>query len=707
MDESQLKSLLQRELSNAMGIGLGVLSTDRKKTLDYYKGKAINDLAPSGVPGRSNVVSTDVFDTVEWLLPSLIKMFMQQKSIAEFSSKTEEFEQAAKQAEEYVGNHIFFTQNDGFNILQEAFKDALISKNGFIKVYWGESEQEGKETYDGIGEIELQMLMDSGVNIVSIKQLPEEANVLNESLAHGGDQGVASSGDQFGAGQTTGQTTYRVVCKPKSKGQVKIEVIPPEDMRIHPKAKDCDSARFIAQRFERTILELREMGFDVPDDLTGNTDADSGEEKWARNEYGQFDYSNENEDDPALRTVTGWECYIRIDHDGDGDAELRKMTLVGDLLLDNVEVTQSPFVDIKPILVPHQFYGISPAELAMESQKTKTALMRAIIDSVNQGVNGRLGAVEDGVNLADLLNMKHVVRMKRPDAVVQLPTGTGDTAGAIAMLGTVDAAKESRTGFTQYSMGGDSPLISQTATGANIMTNRADARIDLIGRNFANGIKKMVWKILHLVTSYQDEPQRIKLGDKWAEISPTEWRDQFNLEVTVGLGTSNKQETMANLQLLQQAMGAAAQAGVVKPGNVFNAGIKLAETLGFTVPEKYFTSPEQEPDPQLTQQIQELQGQLEQGQAMFDQVKQERDAFFLQTQNKLEELELKKKELEIKDKELYVKGMQAKAAILEAQQELRLKREIAGVSHLQKQQELDAKETPMKHMMGNGMVMYD
>lgn len=668
MNDDALKSIINGELDNALGIGTGQLANERRRALEYYKGKATGELAPSGIVGRSTVVSTDVLEAVEWMLPALIRMFTQQKTLAEFTAKEERFESAAKQAAQYIGNHIFYTQNDGFNILQTSFKDALISKNAFIKVYWCEEQTDNKELYKGIGDLELQDLLDSTTSkVVSVK--PSK-----------------NSG-------TNGEQTYDVVVKPNTKGQVKIEVIPPEDVRIHSKAKDCDSARFIAHRFEKTISELKAEGYEVPEDLVSDS-RELTQEHWTRSEFSEPDITNSQESDPSMKVVVGWECYIKVDYDQDGIAELRKVTVVNNTILDNVEVSQNPFVTLTPIINPHQFFGTSVADLAIEPQKTKTVIQRAAIDNLLMGINSRTWAVKGQVDLASLLDSRPggVVVVDNPNAVGTLPTSSGDMNGAMSLMQQLDAAKERKTGLTSYSMGGDSPLISGTATGANILTNRADARLELIGRNFANSLKKVVWKVLHLVSVYQDEPQRLKLGDKWVDLDPREWKDQFNLEVTVGLGTNNKQETLANLQVLQTTMEKAGQAGIVKPANVFNAAVKIAETLGFSSPESYFSSPDANlPDPQLMEQVTNLTNQLEETKAFNLQTKQERDAFELMLTNKQAELNIKARELEIKAQELELKKIQTQAAILENQQKLKLEEHKTSLASLQKQQELDHK----------------
>ena len=48
---------------------------------------------------------------------------------------------------------------------------------------------------------------------------------------------------------------------------------------------------------------------------------------------------------------------MKIDYDGDGIAELRKVCSVGQEVLANEPIDRIPFVSITPIKIPHKFFG--------------------------------------------------------------------------------------------------------------------------------------------------------------------------------------------------------------------------------------------------------------------------------------------------------------------------------------------------------------
>ncbi|MEY4718475.1 MAG: hypothetical protein RL563_1093 [Pseudomonadota bacterium] len=633
MNDDQLKALLDTEIKNSLGYSTGQLARDREKALYYYYGQAKGDLAPSSIEGRSSVVDTSVMDTVEWMLPTILRMFTAGDKVVEFQAKREQFEEQAKHATEYIGHHVFKVQNPGFSILHTWFKDAMLSKVGIVKVWWDVTQDESREDYKGLTDIELGMLLqDKHVQPI------EHSEYID---------------------QMTGEMCHDIAVKRVvDKGFCRIENVPPEEFLISRRAKNCEDAPFAAHRFERTIGQLKEAGYKNVDNLSSDdSDGTLAPERITRklqnDELGWLrDTSQTN--DPSMRSVWVTECFLKVDYDGDGIPEWRKITRVGNTILANEECDGNPFVTITPVPIPHQFFGLSVADLAMEAQRTKTGLMRAMIDNIYLSVNGRTWAVENQVNLNDLLTNRPggVVRVKSPDAVGALSAGAGNLRDALGMMDYIDQAKENRTGFTRYSQGGNADALNQTATGISIITNKADMRLELIARNFAeNGVRPLFSKILELISKYQDKVDRIKATGGWVDIDPREWKNQFTLAVNVGLGTGNKDEILQSLQTLAIAMGQAAQAGIVKPDNIYAAAVKLTETLGFPNPSQFFTDPstlpppEPQPDPALLQ----VQAAIEINKQQMELEEKKTMAKISQDQLKLEaEIMMKREELAAK-----------------------------------------------------------
>jgi hypothetical protein len=584
MTDDELKAITDQEIKQSLGYGSGEISDQRMRALDYYMAKPIRDLAPPAIDGRSSVVSTDVLDTVEWMLPSLLKMFVGTDKTVEFEAKSEEYEEQARCATAYINDYVLRVQNNAFTIFHTWFKDALLSKVGVLKLWWDTIDEEAREDYNGLDEIELAMLLSD----TSVEPIENSTFIDNE----------------------TGAMLYNVAVKrKKTKGFTRIENVPPEEFLISRRAKNIEDADFVAHRFERTIGELKSAGYKNVDELSSDEldGAYQQERVERRTFYDDMPYADggnrSDTSDKSSRVVWVTECYMKVDVDGDGIPEWRKITRCGNSLLDNIECDGNPFVTITPIPMPHQFFGLSVADLAMESQRTKTSLMRAMIDNLYLSVNGRSWALEGQVNMDDLLTSRPggIVRVKTPNAVGALQSGNGDMAGATNLLEIVEQAKENRTGFTRASQGTNPDALNQTATGMNIITNRADMRIELIARNFAEtGVRNLFLKILELVSKYQDNVERIKSSHgRWVDIDPREWKNQFHLSVSVGLGTGNKDQIEQKLNTLGLIMKGTSEYGITGPQEFYNGAVKMAEVLGFANPEKFFKNPaEQQEQPQ-------------------------------------------------------------------------------------------------------------
>ena len=150
IDSSSLKAILASERSDALAaIEATKLSSDRSDAMDYYLGDMSKDMPSQD--GRSSAVSTDVADTIEGLMPSLMDIFCGSDEVVNFEPVGPEDEEAAQQETDYV-NHVFMQNNPGFMVLYSFIKDALLSKTGIVKVWWEEGEQEEYETYYDLSE---------------------------------------------------------------------------------------------------------------------------------------------------------------------------------------------------------------------------------------------------------------------------------------------------------------------------------------------------------------------------------------------------------------------------------------------------------------------------------------------------------------------------------------------------------------------------
>jgi len=618
LTEDELKALVGAEMRQSLGYSSSKLGNARQKAMYYYLGLPVGDLSPPEVEGRSSVISTDVRDTIESMLPQLMVTFVGSDTVAEFEATKPDDEQKAQQATEYV-NYLFYKKNNGHRIAYTWMKDALLQKNGIVKVWWDNRHEEKREEYRGMSDVELAQLMeDDEIEIIGQSASPDEEDAEQREQAiqqlmqqaQAQPQSAPQVMQQIQQIQATPpKLVYDVDCKrTKTDGKVCIENVPPEEFLIARNAKDIETAKFVAHRVQRTKSELKSMGYKNVDDLGSE---DSGQamnseriQRISWNDENAY-IDNDSSSDDSQNNVWVLEAYMRVDYDGDGIAELRKVTMAGNTLLDNEPVDAVPFVSITPVPLPHQFFGLSVADLALESQRTKTSILRSQLDNMYLAVNGRYFAVEGQVNLDDLLTSRPggVVRVKQPTAVGRLDQGAPDIGNAMQMMEYMQQDLENKTGWTRYSQGNDSGSLNDTATGVNVITNRADMRLDLIARNFSEGYVDLFKLILKLVCQYQQKEQVVKLTGGWVPVDPREWSNQFDVTINVGIGMGNKDQKIQHLTMLGQIQAQGLEIGIATPDNIYHAATELSKQLGFKNADKFFTDPskqppQQKPDPE-------------------------------------------------------------------------------------------------------------
>lgn len=553
------------------------LNTERERALDYYYGRAVGNLAPPAIPNRSQYVSRDVSDTVDWIMPALMKTFLAGDDCVTFSPQSKEDVEGAKQETDYI-NHIVLEQNPAYEVFSTWFDDALIQKNGYVYAYWKTEQDIQEERYSGLMIDQVAMLtQDPEVQIVEANETPIGADEMGQPVM---------AYDVMLARTNTG-------------GRVCIENIPPEMVKVSARHRGVrlNDSGFSGFDAYLTISELREMGHDVDDSIR-----DSGEDDTALDYRDRFSSNwdrNHDSQDPASRVVRVRYRWLRVDYDKDGIAELRYLMLVGNTILVNEKADVVPMAAITPRIVSHNHIGRSVEEVISDLQELKTQFTRGLIDNVTLANNGRYAVDANMVNLDDMM-------VSRPGGIVRT---NGNPGAAIfplqhqmlgqpvmAAIDMIDGIRETRTGVTKYNMGTDAGGLNSTATGVKIITNAANQRIEWIARTFAETGVKELFSIVHSLTrKHQDKPAVVRLRNEWVTVDPRDWKKRKDMTISVGLGSINREQQTQGVMSLGQLQQQAFQAGVVTPENVYNMASEFAKGLGFKDPDKFFTHPSKVP----------------------------------------------------------------------------------------------------------------
>ena len=598
----ELQSLLSNQIQNALGYLGGELSESRAKSLEYYLG----DKLGTEIDGRSQVVSTDVSDTIESLLPNLLRVFTASDKVVNCEPMTAEDIPMADQATAYL-NHVFYKENDGFQLLYNFFKDALIEKNGFLKIYWDDSEKVDYETYENLSAVEKEALQDTKDEIEIVEEEVFEDESAKEEFEKVLEQYQAQGVDTSQV-QVPNFDLYNCKIKRITKtGRVKVESIPPEEFLIDRSAKTIEDANFVSHKVLMTRSDLVAMGYSQEEvDELPKSDLDIYDNEENVRTRDIDNYSINNPTDTSTEKVLVYESYIKYDYDEDGIAELRKIVSAGsdgNHILSNMPCDSVPFVTITPIPMPHRFYGRSISELVEDVQLMKSTVMRQLLDNMYLTNNNRVAVMDGMVNMDDLLTTRPggIVRTKQPPNQVMQPLQAQPISQqAFPLLSYLDSVREARTGVSKEAQGlSPDTLNAKTATGVNALMQQTQMRSELIARVFAEtGVKTLFKKIFELMVKYQDKEKIIMMSNQYIPVRPTEWKDRFNISIVVGLGTGSKEQQtiMLNSILERQLQAFQLQGGKEMPmvnlKNMYNTLTKMVENAGLKNVETYFVDPD-------------------------------------------------------------------------------------------------------------------
>jgi hypothetical protein len=541
MDDTELQGIVSAELEDAVSYIDSDVSPIRAKGTEYYRG----DPFGNEEDGRSQVVAMEVRDTVSAMLPSLMKVFFSTENVVEYMPRGPEDVAGAQQATDYA-NYIFTADNNGFMTTYALFKDSLVRKCGIAKYWWEEVEEVKIEEYSGLDDQTLQVLMQEGAEVKIVVSYPEPGAMPQMDMTTGLPMPVPMIHD--------------VEIKRNTRdGRIRIMAVPPEELILDRRARSFDDAGIIAHRQMATVSDLISMGYDQEEieENISSTDLDSNDEYLARQPlsttFGAADSLN-----PMQRRVLYIEAYMRVDFDGDGIPELRKICCMGSgyTMVRNLPASYIPFVDFPCDPEPHTspLEAMSIFDITHDIQEIKSEIMRNTLDSLAQSIHPRTAVVEGQVNIDDVLNNETgaIIRMRAP-GMVQPFSSPFVGQPAFAMMDYMDQMREDRTGMSKAAMGLDPDALQSTTKAAVAATvSASQSRLELQARILAEGMKKLFKGILYLMTTHQDKPRMVRLRNEWVQIDPRVWDASMDVNVNIGLGNGDVNEKINALNIIMQ-----------------------------------------------------------------------------------------------------------------------------------------------------------
>jgi hypothetical protein len=664
MDEHDFQSVVSAEIEDAVTYVDTDLSPSRAQATAYYRG----DPFGNEEEGNSRVVATEVRDTVNAMLPSIMRVFFSSERVVEFMPRGPEDVKASEQASDYA-NYVLNQDNPGFMVLYGTFKDSLVRKCGIVKTWWAKNTTVRTEKYTGLDEGTVMLIQQESGAVVTVITQYDDPDVLEPQLTMDPMTGQPM---MLPVPQLFDVEVKRTI----EEGKICIEGVPPEEFLIDRNARDLESAAFVGHRKMATVAELLEMGYD--EDLImeniSTTDFEYNDEYLRRRPTTTTIGSINESHNPAMQRALYVEGYMRVDYDGDGIPELRKVCCLGEgyTIVNNEPADMTGFSDFPCDPEPHTspLEANSIFDFTKDLQEIKSDILRNTLDSLAQSIHPRTAVVEGQVNMDDVLNNETgaIIRMRAPGMVMPLSQPFVGRE-AFPMLEYMDSIKEERTGMSRASMGLNADALqSSTKAAVSATVSANQMRIELTTRILAEGMKKLFKVILQLSVKHQDKPRMVRLRNDWVQVDPRSWDATMDVAINVGMGTGDTEQKMQMLGMIsskqeQALMQMGPMNPLVSPAQYANTLRKMVELAGFKDASQFFNAipadyqppqstepPKPSPEEMLAQvQVQSIQADIQKKAAELQLEQQkmqmaddrERDKMDIDKFIKLRELELK------------------------------------------------------------------
>jgi len=575
MDRELLKNKIKTDIESAEGYFEDYIKPKLIERYQIYNAdKTYYEKLFAKLSKRSSVISTDVADTVEWALPSLMRIFFGGEDVITIKGRQPEDDRNAEIMQQLI-NFQIQVQNPGFLVFYRWFKDALVSGLGVIKAWW-ERQTEDYEFKDLFSIEEAEVLKSNSV-----------IEVISEQPAENGVYVVI---------------TYRI--KKTTKNQPAFTNISPDEFIFHPDASNIKDATFVAHRKVVTVDYLRRKAKEGLYDASAVEEAiKAGEENQVSSQDelsvvirpNQSQFTRPDAQDEARKLIKIYECYTKYDINDDGLLEDVIVTVANDVVLRLEEnlYGRPPFFVLCPILEPYEIWGKSFADILKDIQAIKTALIRQILVNIALNNEPKKEVLETAVALEDLTLDKEFIRVRQSGAIKPLPVQPL-APWTYNFLEYIEGLKENRTGITRYNQGLDARSLNKTATGIQLIMGAAQQRLELVARIFAEtGIKDFFRFLVGLNQRFITEDVVIRLTNEPITITPDDLQGNFDLEISAGMGVGVKEQNLQSLQALMQIYPQFVQAGIVTPKNIYNLAKKYIEALGFKNVDDFLTNPEE------------------------------------------------------------------------------------------------------------------
>jgi hypothetical protein len=541
MSEDQIGGLLHVNFRTARDYDER-LQIARANALRLYNGEPMGDEEP----GRSQIILTEVKDSINAAMPTMMRVFAGPDKPVEFLPRGDGDEAEARQAQDYV-EHVVFTENDGWRALHDSVLDSFQLKVGWVHWWWDYQFDVKTEHYYGLLQQQAQTLLQEP-GVTALKVVRRTATPAERA-------GILASPEAAVTPIQPGMPLLLFdaqITRKAPRNRPRVCAVPSEQILIDPDASGPHdpTLKFIGRLRTVTVSDLVALGFDQETILAHvTTSRQQLNRVTRRRDRLAAVIARPQPPDRSLWRVTYLECWMRMDYDGDGIAELHHLHAIGDFqftILGHEPASHVPLARLCPFLVPHRAIGESFADRVGDLQRAMTRVFRSILDSMSESIHPRT-VIEDGmVPIDDVLNteMGAVIRERKPGAVREL-TKPFIGPSALPIMESLGVIKESRTGITRTSQGLTADVLQSTtpiAVSAQLASS-AD-RLELIVRCLAEGVRDIYEGVLQLLCEHQDRPRAVLLRGAWTPVDPRAWMASFHVAVKQGAGNGTQSQRL-------------------------------------------------------------------------------------------------------------------------------------------------------------------
>lgn len=643
--EGRLEAIAAAEIRASVTYDNTTLAKTRQDAIDYVEGRMKDWPAEEG---RSSVVDLTTLDTISWVLPNIVRLFMASENMVIAEAKKEKGEQWAKQATAQL-NYDFLTNNEGYAVLYDTTFLSLLHGDGIIKHWWDDTPTEKVSFHSQLTDEQLEALLqpedrgeDEDGPLETVELLAHEETLYTlepgdegyvdpagggmpggmqgqmppsapaepgDAVQQGGaydvppgmeiapvaSQGPANAYPMPEDGSDPNQRTYHDVKIKRTcrYGRMRWSCIAPENFVINRGAVSLSKARILGDREQLTRSDLIEMGFDYDKVMSLSAESNDDRPEQVSRDEGTTEDGDKPIDNVMMETVWLYELYLKIDVDDDGIAETVQLHFcdngtMGALLDWQVWEDEEVYSQVPCYRFPFRWNSNSLFTRTKDIAEIKTVLTRSTLDSLYASVNPQKVVTGRVLNPDELNNPSFggSILMDEGGAVQNLEIPfVGDKV--LAVIEYFDNAVERRTGVSRTTTALDpEALQNTTATASQLAHDASYAQIELIARNMAElGWKHAFSCALKLITRHQRRIETIRLSNgQFMDVDPRHWNVEMDISINTGLGTGSRDRDITMVSSIQTDQVAFAQ--ILREGQLAGRALEMIPKIATSLRKK-------------------------------------------------------------------------------------------------------------------------